>query len=227
MTTAELLALLDQTFAVVNGTARSTVRHLHTWTAGFPATTSGAPPSAAASVTVDSTEPGADAATRKLRRIFALVDELVVYLDDDTLPPPARRLESQLAYVTWHINRLTAAPHPGQIKHALRLVIELEALVTTNQPPVTDTNGVPAGGCVAHARAGQWASIDARYTRHELCRRCGEFRHLHRQLPPPRLVLFAEKHGWRNATTPANLDRFGVRRSLTSATRSAKSSEIR
>ena len=111
------------------------------------------------------------------------------------------RMVSAKGMVSFPLEPLRQAA--GHADHLSRLVIV--------NAPAREPGGVPAGGCVSHARAGEWAEIDARYRKHQLCRQCGDFKHLFRQVPPPKLVRWAEKHGWRSAKTPANLARFNVK----------------
>jgi len=210
---------------VVQG-ARASVRQLHEWTGGFRFSTSGASVSSPPPVVDLGDDDGdgrrvvsGDRARRDLVRIFELVDELVVLLGDagdsvpgERLPSPAHRLESRLAFVQWQINKLgSQRPSGSWLKHlerAVRSVNELDRIVK-NSAPARDQGGVQAGGCTAHASAGEFAEVDDRYRAHGLCRRCGEFRSMRGRVPSRKLIRWAEKHGWRSALAPAQLRKFG------------------
>jgi hypothetical protein len=134
-----LVTHLDETFAVCRSELGVTIRQLHEWTGEFPASTSGAGPSAASGrlpdVEVDAagrplpveqpvvlTKVEADAenpdeARRALVRCYVLVDRLVVELGElgdgmggETLPHPVERLAARLAFVQWQVNKIVTAP---------------------------------------------------------------------------------------------------------------------
>ena len=237
--TRESDLLLEELFKsllpVVEG-ARATVDHLKDWTDGFPASTCGAAPSTGSvpSGTVSTEEhpnpdfvpeserPQVDRASLKIQMIFELVDlltvelaELAVLVPGERIVSPVPRLEARVDFIIRQAKRMLSAKglvsFPlEQMRRAAGHADHLSRLVTVNAP-AREPSGVPAGGCASHARAGQWATIDDRYRKHQLCRQCGDFKHLFKQIPPPKLVRWAEKHGWRSAKTPANLLRFNVK----------------
>jgi hypothetical protein len=229
-----LLEELSKSIGPVVTGARATVNHLKEWTDGFPASTCGAAPSGPSGVgpVPDETDdpdfvpeparPRVDRAALKIQMIFELVDLLTVELADlaelvpgDRIVSPIPRLEARLEFIACQAKRMLAAKglvsYPlDQLRRAAGRADHLSRLVSVNAP-ARAASGLPAGGCACHARAGEWAEIDDRYRKHQLCRQCGDFKHLFRQLPPPKLVRWAEKHGWRSAKTPANLARFNVK----------------
>jgi hypothetical protein len=222
---------LRDTVDVVIRSMGPAVVQLQEWSGEFRASTSDAPPDCSpgslepAETRVRLTKVEADAANpdearRKLVRAYVLVDELVLDAErlsrstgSPSIPAPDHRLAARLAFIAWHVNRCIEISPPGselgRVEHAVRSANELAGICSSYQP-AAESDGPPAGGCVAHARANSWEPIDPRYARHQLCRKCGEFKHLHGQLPPPALVRFAIKQGWPHATAPSALRRFGV-----------------
>lgn len=224
-----LLKQIDVLWHPVVTGARDTVRHLKEWTGELPGAVAGAAPSASAPVVESdddergsgSRTPGQGRAEVKLRAFFAAIDRMVLEVGElavaaglDCPPSPARRLEAQVSWVQWQINEVRRAPGRGGVsvrwlERLVGLADHAHRLVVVNARP-TAAAGVPAGGCAAHARAGEFAEIDDRYRRKQLCRRCGDFLSSIGHLPPPKLVKWGEKHGWRSALAPATLARFNI-----------------
>jgi len=228
-----LLKQMADSFRPVVVGVRATVNHLKEWTDGFPASTSGAAPSGPAPLPAMPADGGVDPdfvldarrfdrAALKIQQIFDLVDLLTVEVADlaEHVPgvrivSPVQRLEARVEFIQCQIVRLRSTQGAVSLpleplRRAADRADHLSRLVTVNAPAAKQC-GVPAGGCVSHARAGEWAEIGDRYRRPELCRRCGEFKTMHRQLPPPKLIRLAEKHGWRVALAPSTLTKFGVK----------------
>lgn len=235
----ELLKRLDESWRPVVRGARATVRHLKEWTGEYRgavpgASTSSGPPPAPRDddgddgrgrvvlTKLEASALGSDMATVKLRELFGLLVRLVhdaeilgAFAGVEVIPRPDRRLESQTSYVQWQINKARQAPGRGAIPGKflvgmLQRADHLSRIVTVNAPARTPS-GLPAGGCVCHARANEWAEVDDRYRRHQLCRRCGDFRTTFGHLPLPALVRWAEKHGWRSALSPSTRAKFDVK----------------
>lgn len=232
--TRRLVAHLDATFGACLSGLGATIDQLHEWTGEYPATCVGAGPDTSAATPNDQhehervslTKVEADAlapdqAKRAIARCYQIVDQLVSetgslgkLLGGGQIPLPVERLAPRLAYVQWQISQATTPPIPAQgTRHlvaAARLANELHGIVHTYRPPAK-VSGAPAGGCMSHARAGIWEAVDDRYRRHDLCRRCGDFKHQFAQLPPPKLVKMADVHGWRWARSPSTLARFAIK----------------
>jgi hypothetical protein len=244
--TRRLLTHLDETFVQVREGLGSTIDQLHEWTGEFRSTCAGASPASGPPMVrdekddaddpkgdrvvltkVESDALAPDGAKRALARCYEIVDLLVVECGDlgdllggEVLPYPVERLAPRLAFVQWQINKTVRAGQVpssgvGRLEKAVRLVNELHKITVAYRPPA-DSSAAPAGGCVAHARAGVWEPVDDRYRRPELCRKCGDFQHQFGQLPPPKLVKLAEVHGWRYARSPSTLARFAIRGRKTS-----------
>jgi hypothetical protein len=204
---ARLVAFIDDTFAIVRSDLGATLRQLEQWTAGFKSAASGAPPPTAngstgdQSVKLTTVEAGAmrpDEARRAVERVQALVARLVadlaairVDVHGDSLPPPADRLASRLAFIQWHVNQLARDPHIhrsciGRLDDVSRRVVELHQITTTYRPAPPSTR--PINCCHAHEAAGLDAEISSTYRRLHLCRWCGDFRNTYGVNPPPKLV---------------------------------------
>lgn len=232
-----LLVELDELWRPVVTGVRATVNQLKSWTGEYPGSTDGG--GSGSVVVLDDEDDGEvvegrvvftkvessaqfpDPATQKLRVLFREVDRMVAGVlalpSSAGVPAPALRLESRVAFVQWQINVLRTSPglramlQRSELLALVRRADHVSRIVKVNAP-ARKPSGVPAGGCSAHARAGEWAPVDDRFKSHDLCRRCGEFRAQFGQLPPPKLVRWAEKHGWRSALAPSTLDRFAVKR---------------